>query len=67
MQAGEAAMQRGDYAEAERIFSVAVARAEEAGRKDRRVAVALSRLGQAYASQGKYVEAEPVYLQARGI
>ena len=64
MQAGEAAMQRGNYAEAERIFAVAVTRAEEAGLQDRRVAVTLSRLAQAYSSQGKYVEAEPVYLRA---
>ena len=64
MQAGESAMQRGHYDEAERIFAAAVTRAEEAGRKDRRVAVSLSRLAQAYSSQGKYVEAEPVYLHA---
>jgi Tfp pilus assembly protein PilF len=45
-------------------FSRAVHNAEEFGLEDRRVAVSLSQLAQVYAGQGKYVEAEPVYLQA---
>jgi tetratricopeptide (TPR) repeat protein len=61
---GQQAVQEGNYAEAERIFKVAVQRAEEFGREDRRVAVSLSQLAQVYAGQGKHVEAEPVYLQA---
>ena len=64
MAAGQQAMQQGHYAEAERMFSAAVAKAEAFGREDRRVAVTLSQLAQSYAAQGKYVEAEPVYLQA---
>lgn len=57
-------MQQGNYADAERIFLVAVHNAEEFGLEDRRVAVSLSQLTQIYIGQGKFVEAEPVYLQA---
>jgi tetratricopeptide (TPR) repeat protein len=64
MQAGDAALQRGQYQEAEQIFSAAVHKAEGFGLHDRRVAVTLSRLGQTYSAQGKFVEAEPVYLAA---
>ena len=64
MQAGEAALQRGQYREAEQIFTAAVHKAEEFGRHDRRVAVTLTHLAQTYSAQGKFVEAEPVYLEA---
>ncbi len=64
MEAGEATMRSGQYADAERIFTQAVKKAEQFGLHDRRVAVTLSRLAQAYTAQEKYVEAEPVYLQA---
>ena len=64
MQAGEAALQRGQYGEAEQIFSSAVHKAEEFGVHDRRVAVTLAHLAQTYSAQGKFVEAEPVYLEA---
>ena len=64
MQAGETAMQQGRYREAERIFSTAVRKAEEYGPHDRRVAVTLAHLAQAYSAQEKFVEAEPVYLEA---
>ena len=64
MASGQQAVQEGNYAEAERIFKVAVQRAEEFGREDRRVAVSLTQLAQVYAGQGKHVEAEPLYLQA---
>jgi tetratricopeptide (TPR) repeat protein len=57
-------VQQGNYADAERIFLVAVHKAEEFGLEDRRVAVSISKLAQVYAGQGKYVGAEPVYLQA---
>ena len=57
-------MQQGNDANVEGMFLVAVHKAEEFGLKDRRVAVNLSQLAQVYAGQGKYVEAEPVYLQA---
>ena len=65
MAAGQRAMQKGDYPDAERIFAAAVKKAEtQYGVKDRHVAVALSSEAQAFAVQGKYVEAEPAYLQA---
>ena len=64
MAAGQQAVQQGNDADGERIFLVAVHKAEEFGLEDRRVAVSLSQLAQVYAGQGKYVEAEPVYLQA---
>ncbi|MBK9999404.1 MAG: tetratricopeptide repeat protein [Nitrospira sp.] len=63
MQAGETALQRGQYEQAEG-FSAAVHKAEEFGLHDRRVAVTLAHLAQAYSAQGKFVEAEPVYLEA---
>src|SRR5262245_4786066 len=64
MASGQHAVEQGNYAEAERMFKLAVQKAEEFGREDRRVAVSLSQLAQVYAGQGKHVEAEPVYLQA---
>jgi len=67
MAAGQQAVQQGNYADAERIFLAAVHKAEEFGLQDRRVAISLSQLAQVYAGQGKYVEAEPVYLQARKV
>ncbi|MDE3051042.1 MAG: tetratricopeptide repeat protein, partial [Nitrospirota bacterium] len=64
MAAGQQAVQQGNYADAERMFLMAVRKAEEFGLEDRRVAVSLSQLAAVYAGQGKYAEAEPVYLQA---
>ncbi len=64
MQAGESALQRGQYQEAEQIFFAAVQKAEVFGRHDRRVAVTLAHLAQAYSAQAKFVEAEPIYLEA---
>ena len=62
--AGQQTVQQANDATAERIFLVAVHNAEEFGLEDRRVAVSLSQLAQVYAGQGKYVESEPLYLQA---
>lgn len=67
MQAGETAFQHGQYGDAERIFAAAVKKADQFGPHDRRAAVSLSRLAQAYAAQSKFVEAEPLYLQALAI
>ena len=61
MQAGEAALQRGQYQEAEHIFSAAVHKAEEFGRHDRRVAVTLARLAQTYTRTGEICRGQPVY------
>ena len=62
--AGQQAVQQGNYANAERIFLVAVHNAEAFGLEDRRLAVSISQLAQVYVGQGKYVESEPLYLQA---
>ena len=59
-------MQQANDATAEQIFLVAVHNAEAFGLEDRRVAVSLSQLAQVYAGQGKYAEADPVYLRALG-
>ena len=59
MEAGEAALRSDHYADAERIFTMAVKKAEQFGPHDRRVAVTLSRLAQAYTAQEKYVAAIP--------
>lgn len=62
--AGQKAAARGDYATAERSFAGAIVKAERFGREDLRVAQALSHLARAYVAQGKFVEAEPLYLRA---
>ena len=65
MAAGQRALQKGAYSEAEHIFAAAVKKAEsQYGPSDRHVAVALSSEAQAFTAQGRYVEAEPAYLQA---
>ena len=54
MAAGQRALQKGDYADAERLFASAVKKAEDQyGLKDRHVAVALSSEAQAFVAQGK--------------
>ena len=63
MAAGQQDVQQGNYENAERIFFMAVHKAEEFGLEDRRMAVSLSPPAQGHAGQGKYVEMEPVYLQ----
>ena len=63
MAAGQQDGQQGNYENAERIFFMAVHKAEEFGLEDRRVAVSLSPPAQGHSGQGKYVEMEPVYLQ----
>ena len=67
MASGQRATARGNYAAAERSFSGAIVKAERFGREDLRVAQALSHLAQVYVTQGKLVEAEPLYLRALAI
>jgi tetratricopeptide (TPR) repeat protein len=64
---GQQAYAKGEYAEAERIFQAAVIRAEKFGVKDLRYALSLNHLAQAFQAQGKYVEAEPLYLKTLDI
>ena len=55
MSAGDRAFQLGRYAEAERLFTTAVERAEQAGgAQDPRVALSLGLLGSAYQAAGSY-------------
>src|SRR6185503_7185372 len=67
MASGQRAATRGNYGAAERNFSGAIVKAERFGREDLRVAQALSHLAQVYVTQGKLVEAEPLYLRALAI
>ena len=61
MAAGQRALQKSDYADAERLFASAVKKAEsQYGLKDRHVAVSLSSEAQALVAQHKYVEAEQI-------
>jgi tetratricopeptide (TPR) repeat protein len=58
-----AGLQQGNDANTERIFLMALHKAEEFGLEDRRMAVSLSPPAQGHAGQRKYVEVESVYLQ----
>lgn len=59
--AGVKALQEGRSAEAERLLMAAIGRAEQFGKEDPRLAQTLNDLGVLYASQGKKVEAEPLF------
>src|SRR6185295_10997516 len=67
MTAGRRAADRGDYATAERNYSGAIVKAERFGIEDVRVAQSVSQLAQVYVAQGKFGEAEPLYLRALAI
>jgi len=64
MAAGRQALERGDPAEAERLFLAAVAKSERFGADDARPAVALYQLAQAEQAQRKFDRAELHYGQA---
>ena len=64
IQAGEAAYQQGNYAEAEKQFLAALQEAENFGPEDPRLATSLNNLANLYEAQGKYTEAEPLYQRA---
>jgi tetratricopeptide (TPR) repeat protein/CHAT domain-containing protein len=65
--AGEAAYQRGDYAEAEQHFAAALEIAEEFGADDPRVATSLNNQAVLYQTQGRYADAEPLFRRALAI
>ncbi len=67
MLAGQQAYANGEYVKAERIFQAAVMKAETFGEKDLRYGLSLNHLAQAFQAQGKYVEAEPLYLKTLDI
>jgi|GEM_PF-3613575 len=59
--AGDKAFIRGDYAEADNHYRLALAEAEKGGKKTPLVQVALASLGTNYLAWGKYDEAESAY------
>jgi tetratricopeptide (TPR) repeat protein len=65
--AGRTAYERGHYARAEKLFAAAVKEAEQFGGNDPRLARSLNDLAAAYAVQGKYADAEPLYKRSLAI
>src|SRR5262249_19198060 len=63
-EAGKKAYREGNLAEAERQFSQAVKKAEQFGPEDTRLATSLNNLGETLRSEGKLIEAEPMYKRA---
>jgi tetratricopeptide (TPR) repeat protein len=62
--AGNKAFQQARSAEAERLFVAAIEQAEKFGKHDPRLAESLNSLAVLYATQGKQVEAEPLFRRA---
>lgn len=65
--AGKASYQRGQYAEAEKMFAAAVDDAQGFGADDLRLAKSLHNLAAVYGAQGKYAKAAPLYARALAI
>ncbi len=65
--AGAAAYQQGNYAEAVKQTKAALSLAEAFAPDDPRLATTLNNLGEFYRAQGKYTEAEPLYKRALAI
>jgi len=55
---GQQALEQSNYAEAERMFRLAVRQAEQLGEQDKRLIVSLRKLGDVYCLQEKYKDAE---------
>ncbi len=67
MRAGMQAYQRGQYAEAAKLFEAALKETEEFGPEDPRLALSLNELALLYQAQGKYAQAEPLYKRALAV
>ena len=67
MQATSRAYAHGQYPAAEKWLLAALREAEKFGEQDPRLARTLNALGEVYRTQGKYAEAEPLYLRAIAI
>ncbi|HNM52473.1 MAG TPA: tetratricopeptide repeat protein, partial [Candidatus Obscuribacter sp.] len=67
LEVGSMAYRQGKYAVAELAFSEALTKAEKFGAEDVRVATTLNNLALVCETQGKYVEAEPLYKRALAI
>ncbi len=61
------AYQQKDYGQAEKLLKWALQEAEKFGPDDPRLAVTLHNLANLYATQDRFVEAEPLYVRALGI
>ncbi len=64
---GESAYREGDYTQAEEQFAAALTVAVGFGPQDPRLATSLNNLAELYRVQGKYADAEPLYLRALAI
>ncbi len=67
MSLGEKALQEGRLARAEKYFLEALSEAENSGASEELLAASLNNLAAVYRAQGKYAQAEPLYLRALGI
>ena len=67
IKAGAQAYEHSHYPEAENHYLEAIARAEKSGNDDSTLSVALNDLAALRTRQGKYSEAEPLYLRAQSI
>src|SRR5262245_42061442 len=55
--------QRGNYADAEKLYAASLAEAETFGERDLRLAKSLNNLAVLHHIQGRYAQAEPLYLR----
>ena len=65
IEAGKKALGAGDYAEAEKMYLLALKTAEEYGPSDTKLATSLNNLAVLYRTQGRDADAEP--LQRRSL
>ncbi|HEY9787768.1 MAG TPA: tetratricopeptide repeat protein, partial [Candidatus Obscuribacterales bacterium] len=65
-QEAKSAYQGGNYANAEKLYKKSIAQAEAEGSDDENVASSLRGLADVYNAQGKYSEAKPLVVRARG-
>jgi tetratricopeptide (TPR) repeat protein len=65
--AGRDAYGRADYGQAQKLFAAAVDEAERFGDRDPRLGRSLNDLAAAYAVQGNYADAEPLYQRSLAI
>ena len=60
-------LRQGRCAEAEKQFKAAIGEAEMFGEQDQHIATSLNKLAALYYTQGKYVQAEPLYQRSLAI
>src|ERR1700694_5243550 len=64
---GTRALEKRQYADAEKQWKKALEIAEGFGAQDPRLGTSLNSLGRLYASHGRYAEAEPLYAKALAV